>query len=317
MRSETNFHRSDEHHKASVEKSIQNVTGLSDVEKKLLKKYSEMMFVKVSAPRVSAMVSRLCGLSRCFNKYTSFTSDDYQTVMDRLRNTQKYSESYKQDLSRDLKRYAMWLKEQGTLKHVSLDTIRSAKCVVAKPQVKDVDVVMSDDEITQFLMAETKPKYRCFFAVLSDAGCRPSELSTLKWTDVKTLKDGSIGLCLTQYKGGKAKRFVPLASSVPVLTAYHDLCGDMDGYVFQSQKGNTLTYQTLYNEFNRVMKSLGWNNKPYTLYSFRHSRITKAVRSDVNLEVAKRVFWGNANTQMMSTYTHLTTDDIAMSMRGH
>lgn len=317
MRSSINFHGSDEHHKASVKKSIQNVTGVSETEKKYLSEYADMMFVKVSAPRVGALVSRLCGLSKHLKDYDKFTSSQYERLMDTIRNSQEYSESYKQDLTRDLKRYCIWLKDQGTLSHVSLETINHTRCVVAKPQQKDSDVVMTDDEIQQFLEAETKPKYRCFFSVLSDAGCRPSELSALKWSDVRTLKDGSMGLCLTQYKGGKAKRFVPLSSSVPVLTAYHDLCAAADGYVFSSQKGNTLTYQTIYNEFNRVMKVLGWTGKPYTLYSFRHSRITKAVRSDVNLEVAKRVFWGNANTQMMSTYTHLTTDDIAAGMRGH
>jgi RNA polymerase subunit RPABC4/transcription elongation factor Spt4 len=152
-------------------------------------------------------------------------------------------------------------------------------------------------------------KYKALLGVMYEAGLRSGEVASLKWKDVTFHEWGA--KIRTAEKTGRL-RTIPIISYRQFLADWKaSYPGDPtgDNFVFLTSRGDPMQYRGLAKAVSNFAKAAGIKKK-ITLHSFRHSRITHALRGGMQETLAKKAFWGNQSTQMIATYSHLVDEDV-------
>lgn len=188
---------------------------------------------------------------------------------------------------------------------------------------------MSDEEIEAFLTLRPPQKrgfnqtnydrWTVFFSILAFTGMRPNEVAKLSIEDVDFGR--SVFIISAERSKTHQVRFVPIAPNIiPKLQEYMKTCST---HLFPShQGGNTNGYGMFvdsvdwgYNFKTRV-KVLGIQRKGLSVYSLRHSFITRLLEEDVNIFKVKKIA-GHSDIRTTEQYTHLTTKDIQRAILKH
>ena len=142
-----------------------------------------------------------------------------------------------------------------------------------------------------------------------EAGLRSGEVASLKWKDVTFHEWGA--KVRTAEKTGRLR-------TIPIITYRENLAkwkssypGDPtgDNLEFLTSRGEPMQYRGLAKAVSNFAKAAGIKKK-ITLHTFRHSRITHALRGGMQETLAKKAFWGNQTTKMINTYSHLVDEDV-------
>jgi len=326
------YHATPDQYKHQIEKSIQKALDekrITPNDSKIIEKFiSYLSKSEISPGRKFKLTSILVNVRRFFDEeYRAVDEDGLAVAIERIRGAAKpdgtpYTKNTKTDYLKTTKRFFLWMHKKGFTK-IPLEEITDIKIGGYDMHTKSDDDVLSAEEINAIISAAKTPKYKAYFGVLYEAGARSIELANLQWKDV-SFESWGVKVRLTDHKGGNT----PVIRTTPIVSYGHYLSawraaypGDPSGnnYVFITQAGEPLQYRGVQKALSLFVKNAVLKGddgketkitKKVSLHRFRHSRITHAIRGGMSETLAKRCFWGNAGTNMIQVYEHLTNNDI-------
>jgi integrase/recombinase XerD len=194
------------------------------------------------------------------------------------------------------------------------------------------DLWTPEDNLT-FLKFCPSKRMKCYHAIASDTGCRPSELLKLRIKDIVFKRSGDRQYAEVSVNGKTGTRHLPLIDSIPYVKDYlqngHQQAGNPNAFLFSSEEGKSFgkgkplalsTFSHIYKKYQQELfpKLLNDPNisphdkdsintliqKPFILYLFRHSSISR--HSRILKESTLRTFCGwTTGSNMVQRYVHL------------
>jgi integrase len=250
-------------------------------------------------------------LVRLQREVEPFTPKNLQNYLLRLHKNGRTA-SYINMMIISAKVYARWAKIEGFGE------------VIEWKEVKPVKSVMSDEEIDQFLSlpvwsyCQHEPHYArwtLFYSILAFTGMRPGECAKLKVDDV----DFGRSVFVLRDTKTNDNRLVPIPPHLLESLIRH--VDESSDYLFPSLRGGDRgglgavvdSVDWHYNFHSRI-KKLGIKRKGLSVYSLRHSFITRLLEEDVNLFKVQKIV-GHKKIETTSGYTHLTTKDLQNTLK--
>lgn len=266
----------------------------------------------LSPVRRYKLVSNLLTSCRFLPSVKDMTLGAVYDGLDALRNGKKengdqYAQNTKADLIRFSKRYLLWLSENGHIE-IPRDKLKKIKQPAYNHLTKNEDDILTEEEIRRIIDAARTTRYKAIIGVMYEGGLRSSEVASLQWQDVTFYKWGA--RIRTDGKTGKP-RSIPIISFRDYLAAWkaeYPKEATGENFVFLNMHGKPLQYRGVVKSIQKFAKAAGIETK-VTLHTFRHSRVTHALRGGMQETICKKVFWGNETTSMIATYSHLVDDD--------
>ena len=219
---------------------------------------------------------------------------------------QEYSPNTKADFIRILKRYVVWLIENEHVK-IDLKKVKRIRVPAYTSKVKSEADILTEAEVKKLIETPRSLRYRALLGVTYEAGLRIQEAAYLKWSDVRFHEWGCT--VRTAVKTEK-ERIIPVIAYRELLSQWQTEHPDPnpDSYVFLNYHNSPLKYQSILKTI-RGFCAKADIQKHFTPHILRHSRVTHVLRSGMQETIAKQVFWGNVNSDMIAVYAHLTNDD--------
>lgn len=319
------FHKSDEEHLRYLEGSITRhlESGqITNEDASLIREFLEEMRATkhISLVRARKLNAHLISWRQFIGPYRENTMADLHSGIVKLQthkreNGEKYEQNTQRDFVVFLKRFYLWLIE-NEYSTIPEKKIKAIKPPATNTMTKTAESLLTVDEVRAMLDACFTSRDRALLACLFEGAFRIGELGTLTWGQVKfTEWNCTINV---KYKTQKP-RFVPLVFSRGYMAQWrNDYPGkaDPDSPVFLTRTGVSLSYAGVSKQIRDIAERAGIK-KHITPHLFRHSRVTAMIREGFNDSVIKRICWGNINTNMFSTYAHLTDSDIEQEIAEH
>ena len=165
---------------------------------------------------------------------------------------------------------------------------------------KKLPIVLSASEIKLIIEATANPKHKILLSISYGAGLRVSEAINLK---VKDLDLEGLMINIKQAKGHKDR--ITVLPDKLVNNLRNLIAGKLSNdYVFESERGGTLTLRTAQKVFANALKKSGIQ-KEATFHSLRHSFATHLLENGVDIRYVQELL-GHANIRTTQIYTHVT-----------
>lgn len=254
----------------------------------------------------------LLEFSRETNGLPDITTKEIIATIARLR--QKRGANTMIRLIATVKRFCLWMRSEKKNKRIDLAKIREIK-PPASDTTRTAEKMLTADEITKIIEGAKSSRDRALLAMLYEGSARPIEICDAKWDEIKMDQYGASWN--TSGKTGKP-RYIRLIMAAPYLKAWrNDYPGEPSGsnYIFVSERKSRgkpykfLTQSGLKVIVNRAVRESGLSKNVFP-YLFRHSRITHNIADGIPDSIVKRQAWGHLKTNQLSTYAHLTDDDV-------
>jgi site-specific recombinase XerD len=311
-----------EYEKKSIQKALDD-GRLNPEDLHLVKAFLSQMAAEgnISQTRRMKLATNLMTVHRYLPPISEMKITDIYSSFDdlkhgkRVKDGKPYTKNTIADLSRILKRYLRWLAEN---QHIRVEPGKVEKIRLPVFQgTKTEEDVLSTEEIQRLIEAPNSARYRAMIAVLYEGGLRIHEIGILRWRDVIFSDWG----CRIKTSGKTGKpRTVPIILYRKYLASWKSEHPnpEPDQLVFLNNWNKPLKYQTA----AKVLKKIGERagiQREITPHTLRHTRITHVIRDGLPETHAKKLFWGNLDTDMIKTYAHLTdtdTENALMEMAG-
>lgn len=198
------------------------------------------------------------------------------------------------------------------LKRKKLEKLRDLKEEVF------IKATMADDEIERFLSIpptkysniENWKLWRLFFSVLAFSGMRPGEVANLTPDCV----DFGRGVFILEDTKTNEPRYVPIPEHLRDELERCIAKTKHDGIIFATMHGNKFDDTQWHYHFHTGINKLGIRRKNLSVYSLRHSCLTRLVEEDVNITKVQKIA-GHRRIETTLQYTHLTTKDIVEALK--
>jgi integrase len=195
------------------------------------------------------------------------------------------------------------------------------------------DLWTPEDNLT-FLRFCPSRRIRCYHAMAHDTACRPSELLKLRIKDIVFKYAGHRQYAEVSVNGKTGTRHLPLIDSIPYIKDHlqndHPQAGNPNSLLFSAEGGKSFgkgkpldlsTINQIYKKYQRELfprivnedpnisnqdkeKIRALLKKPFILYIFRHSSISRHAR--ILKESTLRTFSGwTVGSNMVQRYVHL------------
>jgi len=238
------------------------------------------------------------------------STEDVHNVISAIRSN-GYKPNYKRQLIQAVRGFSFWLSETGKAPGISKE-IRSVKLPKGQWKTKEPEDMLTKDEITALLTRCHGVRDRCLISMLYDTSCRPIELLSLTWGDIREDEFGAY--FETERKTGR-KRRIRLTFSLPYLQQWKKACPmkDKRGKVEKTAPvfittnlmgGKHLPMNK--NNLDRVIRYLKEETGITKLKPsiFRPSRITADIQDGAPLAYVALKNWGNLKSPMIDLYTN-------------
>lgn len=269
---------------------------------------------QISPSRKYKLTYTLVGWRRFIGPFRENPIGDLYAGVEAIRTSRKadgtpeYTQNTLSDYTRFLKRFYKWLVE-NEYSTVPVEKVNRIKAPRYENGVKNAEELLEPEEVRRMIEACTSSKDRALVSMLYEGGFRVGEVGTLKWGQIK-FTDWNVTIN-TDHKTGKG-RYVPLVMAREYLASWrNDYPGDTtpEAPVFLSHRKRQYQYRGLAKRLRIIARRAGVEKK-ITPHLFRHSRITHMLQQGYSESVVKKIMWGNLDTNMLSTYGHLTDSDI-------
>lgn len=311
------FHSSDkqykEYEKRSIDKAIYNETISKGDANKIREFLAEISSQNnISAQRKFKLATNLTNVFQHLPDAGEITiADVYQAVEDIKNATnpktgKQYTRNTQSDLLRVLKRFCLWLCENG-YSDMNIAKLKKIKVPAYISKTKSDDSILTEEEVLAVIQAPKSLRYRAMLGILYEGGFRIQEIAYMKWHDVRFTQWGA--RIRTDGKTEK-ERNVPIIMYRELLAQWQTEHPNPapENYVFLNYHNKPLKYQSVLKNIREFCKAAEIERK-ITPHIFRHSRITHCLRRGMQETLCKKTFWGNESTDMLKVYSHLTPDD--------
>lgn len=181
------------------------------------------------------------------------------------------------------------------------------------------------DEFSQFYAAIKEQRFKAFFHLLYESGCRRGEAEALNWTDVDftrnrininknvTRKTEQVAYAITTPKNASSNRFVTLTE---------ELCQELKEWHREQKKEGVATY-VFGGEHPPTMKSVdrafasaieASGVKKIRIHDLRHSCASLLISKGVSIVAVSKRLGHSTVEQTLNTYSHMMPDDDRMSL---
>lgn len=274
---------------------------------------------QLSPRRKFKLFYTLIGCRRYLNTpFREVTKTSLIQASGKIKGSSEMAKNTKGDYVRFLKRFYLWMVENG-YSDITEREIRTIKSPQYDVTTKTAEMMLSDDEVKDIVGACKTSRDRAFIMLLYEGGFRIGELASLTWSQVKMDEDFAL---INVYGKTEKPRMVPCRDAKTYLIQYMNdyqipVPPPRDDLVFWGQwKGDRvqMTYNGMAKFIKEATKRAGIQKK-ITPHIFRHSSITQAVRDGMGEQVIKSIYWGNSDTAMLKTYSHITGHDILNAVK--
>lgn len=189
---------------------------------------------------------------------------------------------------------------------VTLDRTWVMERIACQKTGKRLPVILSRQEVAQFLAAIRRLKYRALFMTIYAAGLRVSEAVGLKVSDIDSRR---MVLRICQGKG-KQDRYVMLSPKLlEVLRAYWKAYRPDAWLFFGKDKARPLQRQTVHLGCQRIARRAGLS-KRVSVHTFRHSFATHLLEAGTDLRTIQALL-GHRHPRTTALYTFVSLERVA------
>jgi len=189
--------------------------------------------------------------------------------------------------------------------NVTLDRPDLAKPLSTIHEPRKARVILSPDEVLQFLEAAPGLKYKAAFSVAYGAGLRVSEVATLKVCDI----DSKRMLLRVEQGKGRKDRYAMLSPQLLELLRDWYRVARPQGWLFPGQNPvNPMTTRQLTRACHAAAE-MAEIKKRVTPHTLRHSFATHLLEQNIDIRVIQ-VLLGHAKLETTAIYTHVATNTI-------
>lgn len=267
---------------------------------------------KLSSQRAYKLSYQLVGLRKYLPEFSSVDTSAVFSGIERLKAESGYTDITQGDMIKLAKRFLIWLYESGeaseALKPEKLRKIQ-AKTVSATKTAEDI---LSPEQIDALFKNVSSTRNRAMIELLYESAGRAGEIATLTWGQITFYQNyASVRL---DGKTGKTRQ-APLYTSHVMLRRWKDQYpgGDPgpEDMIFPAREGGNepMSYNGMA-KIVRIAAGKAGIEKPVTLHTFRHSRITHLLQAGMNESTIKLLAWGDVGSNMLKVYSHLTPGDV-------
>ena len=178
--------------------------------------------------------------------------------------------------------------------------------IVSAREPQKLPVVLSADEIVQFLEAVPGLRNRAALTTAYGAGLRVGEVSRLRLADIDS---GRKVIRIEQGKGGKDRYVMLSAQLLQILRAYWRLARPARWLFPGRELDHPVSVATL-QEACRVATRAAELNKPVTVHTLRHSFATHLLEAGTDIRIIQ-VLLGHARLATTARYAQVATRMIA------
>ena len=178
--------------------------------------------------------------------------------------------------------------------------------IVSAREPQKLPVVLSADEIVQFLEAVPGLRNRAALTTAYGAGLRVGEVSRLKVTDIDS---GRKVIRIEQGKGGKDRYVMLSAQLLQILRAYWRLARPARWLFPGRELDHPVSVATL-QEACRVATRAAELSKPVTVHTLRHSFATHLLEAGTDIRIIQ-VLLGHARLATTARYAQVATRMLA------
>ena len=178
--------------------------------------------------------------------------------------------------------------------------------IVSAREPQKLPVVLSADEIVQFLEAVPGLRNRAALTTAYGAGLRVREVSRLKLADIDS---GRKVIRIEQGKGGKDRYVMLSAQLLQILRAYWRLARPARWLFPGRELDHPVSVATL-QEACRVTTRAAELSKPVTVHTLRHSFATHLLEAGTDIRIIQ-VLLGHARLATTARYAQVATRMIA------
>ncbi|MFA5408746.1 MAG: tyrosine-type recombinase/integrase [Bacilli bacterium] len=264
----------------------------------------------LSPGRIRALVSKLVNVRRYMPPYSGITFPEFMQGVAALRDGH-YAPSTKLESLRILKKFIRHLREFG---HTEITEAQLKKVKIDTRYEFDLSPadVLTKEEVIRLVQACRNSRDRALIALTYESGARISEVCALQWKNL-TIEEQGISIITQNHTKGEKRRYVRAVWCRPYvaewLSNYPVQPVPDDAPVFVTQQLKSIRSGVYRHQFNRIVKRSGIE-KPITLHSLRHARVTHLAADGYSETVIKLMIWGDVNTPMLRAYLHLSNQDI-------
>lgn len=320
-----------EYSRRGIEKQI-TAGNMTEEDAELINEFVASVNIEsnISASRVYKLTNGLSNVSRFLP--TSFKeakiTDVYTAVNliktaekvmgDNHTNPGKLSKDTQKDYVKFLKRFLLWLVDEGysDLSKDKLNKIRPP--AASKMSITAADLI-SDDDVKKLIEActgSTRTRDQALISMLYEGAFRIHEIATMTWNQI-SLEDLRFIKINTAGKTG-IPRYIPLTASRDYLIQWKAIYpGEPTGNnpVFVTNLNKSFSYPYLKKHIADITVRAGV--KAFHPHIMRHSRITSMARSGYPEGVIKKIAWGSQESNMYANYSHLVGGDIDKIVAKH
>jgi len=189
---------------------------------------------------------------------------------------------------------------------VTLGRREAFERIVSAREPRKLPVVLSADEITQFLEAVPGLRNRAALTTAYGAGLRVAEVARLAVADIDSAR---MVIRIEQGKGGKDRYVMLSAQLLQILRAYWRIARP-GRWLFpgrgMAQPVNVATLQAACRRATREARL----SKPVTVHTLRHSFATHLLEAGTDIRIIQ-VLLGHAHLSTTARYTQVATSVIA------
>lgn len=270
---------------------------------------------RLSSQRAYKLAYMLVAIRRYIPEFSSVTTSSIFSGLEALKAEGKYTPSSEKDLITITKRFFLWLHESGEasegLKPEKIRKIKAGSISITKT----ADDIITPDQVEALFKNVTSTRNRAMIELLYESAGRAGEIATLTWGQITFYQNyASVRL---DGKTGKTRQ-APLYTSHIALRRWRDQYpgGEPgpDDMIFPARAGGQepMSYNGMAKIVHIAAEKAGIE-KPVTLHTFRHSRITHLLQAGMNESTIKLLAWGDVGSTMLRVYSHLTPGDVEAS----
>lgn len=287
-----------------------NASAISKENKELIRRfYSDNLVTGLSKPRLVKLMEVMRGLSRMLNKsFDAATIDDLKRVVVEIE-SREWSVWTKVSYRTILKKFYKWLRGKD-------EYPAEVKWIKTTVKAKDIPKLSQEDLITEYEIARAldacdHPRSKAFLGVLSESGCRISEIGTLRIRNVFFDKHGAI----LNVHGKTGSRRIRIIRNSPYLATWlnvHPFKRNPDAPVWINVGARNhhdgMKYCGLAKLIRDAFKKAGIK-KRCNPHLFRHSRASIMANHLTEFQMNQYFGW-TQGSDMASTYVHLSGKEI-------
>ncbi len=239
------------------------------------------------------------------------TIDDLKDVKFRIDNHPTYTAWTKQKFGVILRKFYKWLGNPDALKWWKTTIKR-----IDRPTL-EASAILTEDEVKKLIDSADSPRDKAFISILYELGARIAEIGNMRIKDCSKAPHGF----LVDISGKTGHRTPLLIFSISYLVDWlnkHPTRDNPDSPLWITRHYDKTTKQpyyaqTKYSGLTKIVKLTAKKaniTKRIYPHLFRHSRATHALSKGELTEIQAKIYFGwTPDSGMLSTYTHLVSDD--------